>query len=84
MNEKRRMPYLEYDPDADAAYITFRDAPWDHMDILDDYRNIDYAPDGEPVGVELLYVSKGVNLDGLPRAREIARLLETQHIKIFA
>lgn len=84
MNEKRRMPYLEYDPDADAVYITFRDAAWDHMDILDDYRNIDYGSDGEPVGVELLYVSKGVNLDGLPMASEIARLLETQHIKIFA
>ncbi len=31
---------MEYGSDADAAYITFRDAPWDHMDILDDYRNI--------------------------------------------
>ncbi len=84
MKEERRMPYMEYDPDADAAYITFRDAPWDHMDILDDYRNIDYAPDGEPVGVELLYVSKGVNLDGLPMANEIARLLEAEHFRIFA
>lgn len=78
------MPSLEYDPDADAAYITFRDAPWDHMEILDDYRNIDYASDGEPVGVELLYVSKGVNLDGLPMTDAIARLLETAHIKLFA
>ncbi len=84
MNEARRMPYLEYDSDADAAYITFRDAPWDHMDILDDYRNIDYTPDGESGGVELLYVSKGVNLDGLPMANVIARLLGTEHIKIFA
>ncbi len=61
-----------------------RDTPWDHMDILDDYRNIDDAPDGEPVGIELLYVSKGVNLDGLPMANAIAWLLETEHLKIFA
>ncbi len=84
MNEKRRMLYLEYDSDADAAYITFRVVPWDHMDILDDYRNIDHASDGKLVGVELLYVSKGVNLDDLPMANVIARLLETEHIKIFA
>ena len=84
MNQECPFPSLEYDPDADAAYITFRDAPWDHMDILDDYRNIDYAPDGEPVGVELLYVSKGVNLDGLPSPDVIAHLLETQHIRVFA
>ncbi len=54
------------------------------MDILDDYRNIDYTPDGESGGVELLYVSKGVNLDGLPMANVIARLLGTEHIKMFA
>ncbi|MDQ6833511.1 MAG: DUF2283 domain-containing protein, partial [Chloroflexota bacterium] len=75
---------MKFDSDADAAYITFRVVPWDHMDILDDYRNIDHAPDGEPGGVELLYVSKGVNLDGLPMSNVIARLLETEHIKIFA
>ncbi len=84
MNEQRQMPYVEYDPDADAAFITFQDAPWDHMDILDDYRNVDYASDGEPVGVELLYVSRDVNLDGLPMMDEIARLLETEHIHVFA
>ena len=84
MKKAAQKPSIEYDPDADAVYITLRDAPWDHMDILDDYRNIDYAPDGEPVGVELLYVSKGVNLEGLPTPDVIAHLLETQHIRVFA
>lgn len=66
MNEQKRFPHATYDPDADAAYVWFRDAPWSHMEIVDDYRNIDYAVDGALVGVEFLYVSKGVNLAGLP------------------
>ncbi len=84
MNAESKIPRIEYDREADAAYIYFRDAAWDHMEILDDYRNIDYAADGQPVGVELLYVSKGVNLDGLPRPDVLAALLERERIPIFA
>lgn len=69
------MPYVTYDSEADAAFVYFRKAPWDHTDILDDYRNIDYGPDG----VELLYVSNDVNLDGLPRRDVIERLLAARH-----
>ncbi len=54
------------------------------MDVIDDYRNIDYGSDGEPNGVELLYVSDGVNLDGLARRDVIERRLAERHIPIFA
>jgi len=84
MNEERPVPYVTFDSEVDAAYVYFRKAPWDHMDILDDCRNIDYGPDGEPNGVELLYVSDGVNLDGLPRRDVIERLLAERHIPAFA
>lgn len=84
MNTESTLPRTEYDREADAAYIYFRDAAWDHMEILDDYRTIDDAADGQPVGVELLYVSKGVNLDELPRPDLVAALLEREHIPIFA
>ncbi len=50
----------------DAAIRVFRDAPWPAMEIVDDYRNIDYATDGEPVGMESLGVSKSVTLASLP------------------
>jgi len=66
MSRQTTFPDATYDSDADAAYVWLRDAPWSHMEIVDDYRNIDYAIDGAPVGVEFLYVSKGVNLAGLP------------------
>jgi len=84
MNEERHFPYMTHDSEIDAAYVYFRKVPWDHMDILDDYRNVDYGPDGEPNGVELLYVSDGVNLDGLPRRDVIERLLAERHIPMFA
>jgi uncharacterized protein YuzE len=84
MNEERHFPYMTYDSEIDAAYVYFRKVPWDHKDILDDYRNVDYGPDGEPNGVELLYVSDGVNLDGLPRRDVIERLLAERHIPMFA
>ncbi len=84
MNEEHPVPYMTYDPEVDAAYVYFRKGPWDHMDILDDCRNIDYGLDGEPNGVELLYVSDGVNLDGLPCRDVIERLLTERHIPMFA
>ena len=84
MSEERQFPYMTYDPEVDAAYVYFRKASWDHMDIIDDSRNIDYGPDGEPNGVELLYVSDGVNLDGLPRRDVVERLLaDTSDIRLY-
>jgi len=51
---------------------------------LDGSRLIDYAEDGGPVGIELLEVSDGVNLDGLPQRDVIERLLAEHHIPLFA
>lgn len=68
---------LTYDPEADAIYVylTSEDAsPTDQVE-LDDRRTVDYDDSGEAVGVELLSVSQGVDLAGLPRAEEIAALL---------
>ncbi|GEM_PF-1197145 len=71
---------LTYDTEADAAYIYLRPMPAtgvDHTVALDTDRMVDYAGD-EPVGVELLNVSLGVNLDGLPRSVEVEDLLRDQ------
>ena len=40
--------------------------------------------DGAPIGVELLCVSDGVNVDDLPEQVTIGRLLEEHRIKVFA
>ncbi|MGH2459806.1 MAG: DUF2283 domain-containing protein [Chloroflexota bacterium] len=74
----------EYDPEADAIYIRLRDVPYAFGQDLDHARRIDYGSDRQPIGVELLSVSKGVNLDDLPRRTEIERLLESHQIKVYA
>lgn len=75
---------LEYDQQADAVYIRLRDLPTAFSHNLDLDRCIDYGSDQRPVGVELLGVSHGVNLDSVPERDAITRLLEDHHIKIFA
>ncbi len=75
---------IKHDPEADAVYITLRDAPRTHSKELDSDRVIDYAKNGQPRGVELLNVSMGVDLDGVPERDEIAWLLNTHRIKVFA
>jgi hypothetical protein len=47
-------------------------------------RRIDYAADNTPIGIELLDVSKGVNLDSFPEPDEITKCLLKYNIKIYA
>lgn len=75
---------IDYDRSVDALYIHLRDLPYAFGEDIDHERRIDYASDGLPIGIELLGVSNGVTLDNLPEREAIARLLEEQHIKVFA
>lgn len=75
---------LEYDESVDAAYITVKEADWDHQIRLDDARGIDYAADGSVIGVEILSPRrKGVNIDGLPFRDDIARVLQSVSFRIL-
>jgi len=62
---------VTYDPEADAAYISFSSASSALQVPLDDDRIVDYAQDGSLVGVEILSPSLGVDLSGLPRGGEV-------------
>ena len=78
------MPYVKYNVDADATYVYLRTGlKVARTQNLDGSRLIDYAADGEPVGIELLDASEGVNLDGIPARDIVAALLEGQHIGVF-
>ena len=75
---------LEYDESVDAAYITVKDADWDHQVRLDDARGINYAADGSVIGVEILSPRrKGVILDGLPFRDDIARVMQAVSFRIL-
>lgn len=75
---------LEHDPEADAVYVQLRDAPHSYGRDLDDSRRVDYGPDDQPVGIELLDVSLGVNLDSLPQREAVGKLLARHTIKVLA
>jgi uncharacterized protein YuzE len=68
----------QYDETADAAYLEFSDATFDHMERLDDQRAVDFAADGTVIGVEILSPARGVDLAGLPHAAEIERVLRAR------
>ncbi len=52
--------------------------------FCDDRRRIDFAADGSVRGIELLYVSGGVDVTGLPEPGRLGRLLEKHSIKVLA
>ena len=64
--------------------VYLRDLPWAYSKMLDEERNVDYAADHEPIGVEFLNVSHGVNVDDLPEQEAISHLLKEHNVKVFA
>lgn len=74
----------QYDPNTDCAYILINNLPHAYSKEVDETRFIDYAKDGTVIGVELLYVSSGVDVSGLPHQSQIAELLDKHNIKVYA
>ena len=75
---------LEYDPDADAAYVSVAGPiPDGAVRRTEDVsrggqyeRGIDYDPGGRILGYEFLNVSRGLDLTGLPHRDELAVLFD--------
>jgi len=74
----------QYDHNADCVYILINNLPHAYSKELDETRFVDYAEDGTVIGVELLYVSGGVDVSDLPYQSEIEKLLEQHGIKVYA
>ena len=67
---------VRYDSEADAVYIKLREpAGKVETEFIDVARYVDYDEHNNVVGVELLGVSQGIDLDGLPEAERIAEAL---------
>jgi uncharacterized protein YuzE len=70
--------YIRFDPEADAVAVDFRPrSPGDvaRTQQIDERRLVDYDAAGQPLGVEFLFVSDGVDLEGVPHADEVRRAL---------
>ena len=74
----------KYDKLSDCAYILINELPHAYSKEIDDTRVVDYAKDGTIRGIELLYVSDGVDVSGLPFEAEIEKLLAKHHIRALA
>lgn len=74
--------HIDVDRQAGAAYITLRDAPYAFGVDLDHARRLDFGADRQPIGVELLNITKPVDLSDLPEPDAIAALLEAHGIPV--
>lgn len=78
------MLHIESDSIADAVYIQFIDEPVGYTQALDDNRLIDYTINpGDPVGIDLLAVSNGVKLNGLPEVEKVKGILDGLGVKTY-
>lgn len=66
---------VRYDSEADAIYVRLRATAHARTEELDVARLIDYDAAGDVIGVEFLWVSGGVDLDGVPEAERVAEAL---------
>ncbi|HLD06222.1 MAG TPA: DUF2283 domain-containing protein [Candidatus Nanoarchaeia archaeon] len=64
---------IRYDPDADAMYITLRDAEVASTKKMDKTTIVDYDKEGQLIGVEILFV-KETN-PGLLREIQVENLI---------
>ena len=72
------MIQIRYDPEADAVYAKLRQAEGRiKTREIDRTRFVDIDETGAVVGVELLFVSQGVDLTGLPEAERIAEAMRS-------
>jgi uncharacterized protein YuzE len=76
---------LEYDSEADAAYVWLREDIERAFGLdLDNSRYVDFGPDERPIGVELLHVTRGVDTTGLPSRDQVEVLLRRNHIRVLS
>jgi uncharacterized protein YuzE len=69
---------VSYDNEADALSIRLREAVGRvRTRRIDEQRLLDYDEHGDLVGIEILFVSRGVNLEGLPEAARIAEVMRS-------
>ncbi len=62
--------YLTDDEQADAVYVQFRRSAVARTEELNDSVAVDYDAEDQPVGVEFLNVSLGIELDRVAIARK--------------
>ena len=75
---------FNHDPESDAVYLRLRETEYGEGRELDDAKHIDLDVEGNVLGIEFLYVSGGVDLEGIPVEilPEVNQLLQQEKIKV--
>lgn len=68
-------PTVTYYEVGDAIRVQLRDLPYWRGRSVDLLRAVDYAEGGRVIGVVIRDIQRGIELDGLPEARQIADVL---------
>ncbi len=72
------MKQVEFDPEADAVYVRLRERQGlVQSERIDEQRIIHYDEAGQVIGIEFLFVSRGIATDGLPDEDEVRALLRS-------
>ena len=89
MSEKQdRKPSLrvEYDRSCGCAYVDLqsgRSGEYAWTERLDQERAIDWDAAGEPLGLDFMNASTGVDLSGIPYANQVAKALRQHGIPVL-
>jgi uncharacterized protein YuzE len=83
MAQVRSRILVKHDPVADAIWIKLREGEYAETRELDSRRLLDMSGDGAVLSIELLDVSDGVDIAGLPAADDLAAALEARGVKVF-
>ncbi len=75
---------FKHDPEADAIYIKLNSLPYAYGVDLDNERRVDYSEDRTPIGIELLCVSNGIDVTGLPKLEKISELLRNAGFSVYS
>jgi uncharacterized protein YuzE len=68
--------HVQYDEENDVLYVLLSDREVSKTRTLDDLRLVDYDDQEQPVGVEFISASDGIDLSNAPSPARIRRLLD--------
>ena len=74
--DKKPGDNVQYDEENDVLYVLLSDRDISKTRALDDLRLVDYDDREEPVGIEFISASDGVDLTDAPAPARIRRLLD--------
>ena len=77
---------INHDKEANVLFLKLRDTRYGSSRELDEAREVLFDMDGNVLGIEFLYVSDGVVLDGIPQTEllKVKRLLAEAKVEVKA